>query len=213
MLQVHAFTFNPFQENTYILFNDEKNCWIIDPGMYGEAEEQVVFDFIAQHELQPQHIINTHAHIDHVLGIAALQKKYAIPFGMHADEVPVLANAAGSALMFGLNLDKSPVADFFIKEGSTIKLGEDALHIRLAPGHSPGSIVFYYPEGEWIIGGDVLFQGSIGRSDLPGGNHEVLLQSISSQLYTLPDATTVYSGHGAVTNIGIEKQSNPFIRG
>lgn len=213
MLQVTAFTFNPFQENTYVLINEQKQCWIIDPGMYGADEEREIYDFIQEEGLQPQQIINTHAHIDHVLGIDGLKQRYNIPFGMHRLEEPVLANVKGSAMLFGFQFGAIPTVDFFIKENETISLGNDTLEVRLAPGHSPGSIVFYYAPGQWAIGGDVLFQGSVGRSDLPGGNHDVLMKSIETQLYTLPDATTVYSGHGPATTIGQEKKTNPFIRG
>ena len=213
MLQVASFTFNPFQENTYVLINEKKECWIVDPGMHGADEDQVLFAFIEQNQLIPQQIINTHAHIDHILGIDSLKQKYNIPFGMHHLEQPVLANAKGSAMLFGFNLGATPVVDFFIPENEKIKLGDDELEVRLAPGHSPGSIVFYYAPGKWVIGGDVLFNGSVGRSDLPGGNHNVLMKSIAEQMYTLPDETVVYSGHGPETSIGQEKKSNPFIQG
>ena len=213
MLQVTAFTFNPFQENTYVLSNEKKECWIVDPGMMGNDEDQLMFSFITEHELVPQQIINTHAHIDHVLGIDALKQKYRIPFGMHRLELPVLANAKGSAMLFGIPMGAAPVADFFIPENESLQLGDDVLEVRLAPGHSPGSIVFYYAPDQWVIGGDVLFKGSVDRTDLPGGNHEVLMQSIKEQMYTLPDTTKVYSGHGPATIIGQEKKTNPFIRG
>lgn len=212
MLKVTAFTFNPFQENTYIITNDKNECWIIDPGMYVVEEEKKLFDYIEKNELKPQQIINTHAHIDHVLGIDAVKQKYNIKFGMHSLEQPVLDNATGSAMLFGLRMGAAPVADFFISENEHLKLNDDKIEVRLAPGHSPGSIVFYSKENNWLIGGDVLFNGSIGRSDLPGGNHEVLLKSIAEQLYTLPDETIVYSGHGDETTIGREKRTNPFIR-
>lgn len=212
MLQVHAFTFNPFHENTYVLHNEKKECWIIDPGMHGADEERVLYDFIEQNGLQPQQILNTHAHIDHILGIEGLKQRYAVPFGMHELERPVLANAKGSAMLFGFHFGAIPVPDFFIRENDKIKLGDDELEIRMAPGHSPGSIIFYHAAGSWLIGGDVLFQGSVGRSDLPGGNHEVLMTSIKEQVYTLPDETTVYSGHGPATRVGLEKKTNPFIR-
>lgn len=212
MLQVTAFTFNPFQENTYVLSNEKKECWLIDPGMHGADEERVMYDFIEQNGLQPQQIINTHAHIDHILGIEGLKQKYNIPFGMHILEQPVLANAKGSAMLFGFTFGAIPVPDFFIKEDAKITLGDDELEVRLVPGHSPGSILFYNAKGNWLIGGDVLFRGSVGRSDLPGGNHDVLMKSIKEQVYTLPDETIVYSGHGPETSVGQEKKTNPFIR-
>ncbi len=213
MLRVETFTFNPFQENTYLLINEHNECWIIDPGMYGADEEKILFDFIADHHLKPQQIINTHAHIDHVLGIDALKQKYGIPFGMHVLEQPVLANASGSAMLFGFNFGASPVADFFITEDKPLPLGKDNVTVRLAPGHSPGSIIFYYEPGGWAIGGDVLFLGSVGRTDLPGGNHDALMNSIQTQVYTLPDETVVHPGHGPATHVGHEKKTNPFIRG
>ncbi len=213
MLQIAAFTFNPFQENTYVLINEHKECWIVDPGMMGAEEDKVMFSFIEENGLKPQQIINTHAHIDHVLGIDALKQKYNISFGMHSLEQPVLANAKGSAMLFGIPMGAAPVADFFINEKESLQLGADTIEVRLTPGHSPGSIVFYYEPGEWVIGGDVLFNGSVGRTDLPGGNHETLMLSIAQQMYTLPDATTVHSGHGPATTIGQEKKTNPFIKG
>lgn len=213
MLTVTAFTFNPFQENTYVLINEQKECWIIDPGMHGVDEERTMFHFIEQNGLKPQQIINTHAHIDHILGIESLKYKYNIPFGMHMLEQPVLANAKGSAMLFGFNFGAIPVPDFFIRENETLKLGADVLAVRLAPGHSPGSIVFYNADANWVIGGDVLFHGSVGRSDLPGGNHDILMKSILEQVYTLPDETVVYCGHGPETTVGHEKRTNPFVRG
>lgn len=213
MLKIAAFTFNPFQENTYIISNENKDCWIVDPGMMDADEERILFTYLEQHSLVPRQIINTHAHIDHILGIDALKQKYGISFGMHELEKPVLANAKGSAMLFGIPMGAAPTADFFIKEDQPLRLGGDEVSVRLTPGHSPGSIAFYYEPGQWVIGGDVLFNGSVGRTDLPGGNHEVLMQSIAQQMYSLPDATTVYSGHGPVTTIGQEKRTNPFIRG
>lgn len=213
MLHVVSFTFNPFQENTYLLINEQKECWIVDPGMHGNDEEKILKNYIAEQQLIPQQIINTHAHIDHILGIDAMKQQYNIPFGMHKLEEPVLANAKGSAMLFGFNFGAIPVPDFYIEENKALQLGNDTLEVRLAPGHSPGSIVFYYGPGAWVIGGDVLFNGSVGRTDLPGGHHETLMNSISQQLYTLPDTTKVYSGHGPATYIGREKETNPFIRG
>lgn len=213
MLQVAVFTFNPFQENTYVLINEDKECWIIDPGMYGADEEKVMFDFIEQESLKPQQILNTHAHIDHVFGIDALKQRYKIPFGMHQLEQPVLAGAKGSAIMFGFQFGAAPVPDFYIEANKKLQLGNDILEVRLAPGHSPGSILFYYAAGKWVVSGDVLFAGSVGRTDLPGGNQDTLMKSILEQVYTLPDDVVVFSGHGTKTKVGYEKQHNPFVRG
>ncbi|OSZ82024.1 hypothetical protein CAP35_01770 [Chitinophagaceae bacterium IBVUCB1] len=212
MLQVECFTFNPFQENTYLILNDKKECWIVDPGMYETAEVSMLTGYIKKHELKPIAIINTHTHLDHIFGVNALKNLYNIPFGIHEKDLPVLNGAAGASMLFGFNFKDVPVADFFITEQQPIPNGPSGIETRLAPGHSPGSIVFYHQAGNWLIGGDVLFNGSIGRTDLPGGNHNTLIQSITSQIYSLPDETTVYSGHGITTTIGHEKKYNPFVR-
>ncbi len=211
MLRVASFTFNPFQENTYLIINEAKQCWIVDPGMNGADEDKVLFSYIEENELIPQAIINTHAHIDHIFGVQSIKAKYNIPFGLHEDDTPVLNNAKGTAMLFGFTFPQIPLPDFLIKEGS-FSIGEDTLEVRLAPGHSPGSIVFYSESSKFVIAGDVLFQGSIGRTDLPGGNHNTLLESIRNQMYSLPDNTMVYPGHGAITTIGIEKRTNPFVQ-
>lgn len=213
MLRITGFTFNPFQENTYVLHNEQGACWIIDPGMFNADEEKVLLDFLTREKLRPRQIINTHTHIDHILGIHGLKTKFRLPFGMHEDDLPILRNAAGSAMMFGLPAFAAPQADFYIQAGATLNLGQDTVEVRLAPGHSPGSIVFYYPQGGFVVAGDVLFQGSVGRTDLPGGDFSTLSNSIQQQLYTLPDDTLVYPGHGPATTIGKEKRSNPFVRG
>lgn len=210
MLSIKAFTFNPFQENTYLLINENKQCWIIDPGMYGNDEEQQMFKFIDDNNLKPQQIINTHTHLDHIFGIDALKQKYNIPFGMHRDDLPVLQNAGGSAMMFGFQFGAAPTPDFFIETGK-LQLGNDEVEVRLAPGHSPGSICFYSEPDALVIAGDVLFQRSIGRTDLPGGDHDTLIESIRKQLFTLPAETLVLSGHGSPTTIGEEQEFNPFL--
>jgi glyoxylase-like metal-dependent hydrolase (beta-lactamase superfamily II) len=213
MLHIAAFTFNPFQENTYLLINEKKECLIIDPGMYDETENQKLMAYIEQHELIPGKIINTHAHIDHIMGVDALKQKYQIPFGLHVKETPVLSGAVGSAMLFGLNFKIAPTVDFNIEEQKDLYFGEDKIEVRLAPGHSPGSIVFYCPKEGFAFGGDVLFQGSVGRTDLPGGDTETLIQSIREQLYTLPGETIIYPGHGPATTIAQEKRTNAFVKG
>ena len=212
MLQVHRAIFNPFSENTYILYNENKDCWIIDPGMYDAEEIKYFMDFIDSERLNPKGIINTHTHIDHIFGVQALIDAYNIPFAIHPLEVPVLAGAKSAAMMFGFTMNEIPKPTQELKEGSGLMLGDDRLELRLAPGHSPGSVVFYYPEGGWAISGDVLFAGSIGRSDLPGGDHDTLIRSIRSEMLTLPDETIVYPGHGDETTVGHEKRTNPFLR-
>jgi glyoxylase-like metal-dependent hydrolase (beta-lactamase superfamily II) len=211
MLNVQYFTFNPFQENTYIISNDKKQCWIVDPGMFDANETKLLLDFINENGLQPQAIINTHAHIDHILGVDALVEKFNIPFSLHEKDMPVLQSAKASAAMFGFDITGVPRPTSYITEGQPLMLGNDEIEVRFTPGHSPGSIIFYYPKGKWAIVGDVLFAGSIGRTDLPGGSYGTLINSIKTHLLTLPDDTVVYPGHGPATNIGTERNSNPFL--
>lgn len=212
MLNIHFFTFNAFQENTYIISNHKKECWIVDPGMYEQRETNEFISFIEKNQLVPQAIINTHAHLDHIFGVQAVINKYGIPFGIHEQELPILKRGADTAAMFGMPFKDLPEANFFIEDGKKMKLGDDEIKVFYTPGHSPGSISFYYPEGNWVIAGDVLFNGSIGRTDLPGGNFDTLIVSIRTHLFALPENTTVLSGHGPSTTIGNEKKYNPFLR-
>lgn len=206
MLKIVSFTFNPFSENTYLLINENKEVLFIDPGMSNSQELSMVIDRIEREGLKPLKIINTHAHIDHIFGVTALKKKYQIPFGLHKAELPILNSAAASALIFGLEFSNTPEVDFYIKETDTIFFSDSELRVLFTPGHSPGSISFYNKAEDFVISGDVLFQNSIGRTDLPGGNQEELFRSIREQLFTLPGDTKVYSGHGPETQIRIEKE-------
>lgn len=212
MLRLQNFTFNPFQENTYLIINEKNECWIVDPGMYNGQEADFMLNYLEKHQLTPVAIINTHTHIDHIFGVKALQEKYNIPFSCHKLDLPVLQNSVASAMMFGLSFKGPLVADSFIDENKKLQVGDESLAILLTPGHSPGSIVFYYPEGKWAIGGDVLFNGSIGRTDLPGGHYDTLINSIKQGLFSLPHDTTIHPGHGPATSIGNEKSSNPFLQ-
>lgn len=211
MLYVQSFSFNPLQENTYLLINDKKQCWIVDPGMYDSSETKEFTQYITDNGLQPQSVINTHTHLDHVFGVEALKNLYHIPFGIHEMELPILKNAAATAAMFGMHMETVPQADFFIKENSVLNLGDDQVSVKFTPGHSPGSISFYYEPGGWVIAGDALFAGSIGRTDLPGGHYDTLIHAIKTQLLPLPENTKVYSGHGPATTIGQEKRYNQFL--
>jgi len=212
MLQVQAFDFNPFSENTYIVYNDHGDAIIFDPGTYTAHDEQILSSFIEDNQLTPRYLINTHCHIDHILGNTYVAEKYQLELYAHKNEVPILEMGTATATMYGLHYYPSVKIVNYIDENDTIVLGKDRLQILFTPGHSPGSLSFYNPEAGFVIAGDVLFNRSIGRSDLPGGDHETLLQSIRTQLFTLPDKTIVYSGHGPETYIGEEKQFNPFFR-
>ena len=210
MIHVASFTFNPFQENTYILYDETKECIIIDPGCYTANERKQLTAFIQQNELQAVRLINTHCHLDHICGNAFIAKEYDLVLEAHQGEKVVLDASIDHGRMYGFVFDPSPSIEQYLREGEQVKFGNSVLDILLTPGHSPASISFYSEQDKFVIAGDVLFFMSIGRTDLPGGNHEALLNSIREQLFTLPEDTIVYNGHGQKTSIGFEKQNNPF---
>lgn len=211
MLKIKSFVFSPIQENTYIVYNEFKQCIIIDPGCYFEEEKETLKNFISQNDLTPTYLINTHCHLDHVFGNKMVAEAFQLTLHINEKEQAVLNFAPTSGLMYNLPFDNYTGNLIFLKEGDKLTLGEDELLVIEAPGHSPGSICFYCAKQNFIIGGDVLFNRSIGRTDLPMGNHETLLESIRENLFTLPNETIVYSGHGQPTTIGEEKLYNPFL--
>ncbi len=212
MLTVKSFTFNPFQENTYVLYDDTKECVIIDPGCYEKGEEQELHDFIKQHDLTVKLLLNTHCHIDHVLGNYFVKKTFHVDLCIHPMEHPVLKSVESYAPNYGFSKYSSTTPDIDLKEGDRVSFGDQELDIIFAPGHSPGHVCFYSIPDKVLLGGDVLFKGSIGRTDLPGGDHDTLITSIREKLFMLPSDVTVYSGHGPETTIGAEKRTNPFFR-
>ena len=212
MLNIEVFTFNPFQENTYVLYDSNSNCVIIDPGCYERTEKEELKSFIETKNLVPKQLLNTHCHIDHVLGNYFVSKTYNLPLEMHQDDIPTLNSVNDAAHVYGFaDYEKSPNPEVFLIENDQIVIGESILDILFTPGHAPGHIVFINHEQKFVIGGDVLFYGSIGRSDLPGGDHETLIQSIKEKLLTLDDDYEVYPGHGTKTTIGFERNNNPFL--
>jgi glyoxylase-like metal-dependent hydrolase (beta-lactamase superfamily II) len=213
MLTVKIFTFNPVSENTYVLYNEANEAIIIDPGCYFDEEKQAIASFIKEHKLRPVQLLNTHCHLDHVFGNKWVFETFGLELFLHANEEQVLQFAPQSAKMWGLTFENYTGPLHFLNEHDIIKLGHDQLKVINAPGHSPGSICFYCKAQNFLIGGDVLFKESIGRTDLPGGNHHALIQNIREQLFVLPDDVIVYSGHGDPTTIGHEKKYNPFVRG
>ncbi len=210
MLQVKAFENNPYQENTYILYDESGDCAIIDPGMYTSEEQNLVVRFIKDNDLKPVLLLNTHCHIDHVLGNKFVFEQYGLKPQFHEGELPVLEAVIAYAPAMGFRYDPSPLPDVLLPETGSIGFGNTTLQLIFAPGHSPASLCFYDRESNILIGGDVLFRGSIGRTDLPGGNYDQLITSIEEKLFTLPDTCMVYPGHGPETIIGIEKKHNPF---
>jgi glyoxylase-like metal-dependent hydrolase (beta-lactamase superfamily II) len=211
MLNVKIFQFNPLQENTYLVFNEQLQCIIIDPGCYTDQERTALSQFISNKGLKPNLLVNTHCHLDHVFGNKFIHEHYGLELHIHEGEQKVLEMAPTSGLMWNLPFDNYRGKLHFIDESLPIQMGEDQLEILFTPGHSPASISFYSRKNDLLIAGDVLFRESVGRTDLPGGNPDVLAESIKTKLYTLPDETIVYPGHGIPTTIGHEKRHNPFI--
>lgn len=213
MTYVVGLTFNPFQENTYIVYDDTKSCVIFDPGCLQNAEQQALVDKINELGLTPVRLINTHCHLDHVFGNKFVSEKYQLPLEIHEGELQVLKAAPVAAQMYGIPYPElSPDPGSYIKEGEVIEFGETKLQALFTPGHSPASLSFYCEAASFVIAGDVLFQGSIGRTDLPGGDYDTLIKSIREQMFTLPDNVEVYPGHGPSTTIGFEKRHNPFFQ-
>lgn len=212
MIHVASFAFNPFQENTYVLYDETKECIIIDPGCYTSNEQKRLEAFIAKEELKPVRLINTHCHLDHICGNAFVSQKYGLDLEAHEGEQVVLDASVDHGKMYGFVFEPSPNIMHTIQEGDEIKFGHSTLKTLFTPGHSPASISLYCEQDKFVIAGDVLFFMSIGRTDLPGGNHDLLLQSIREKLFTLPDETIVYNGHGQKTQIAFEKLNNPFFK-
>ena len=211
MLQLQAFTNNPYQENTYIVYDSTGDCAIIDPGMYTASEQNAVTGFIKANKLKPVLLLNTHCHIDHVLGNLFVFEQYGLKPQFHKGELDVLTMIPSYAPQMGMRYEVSPLPDTFLPETGSIKVGSGTLELIFAPGHSPAHLCFYAPEENFLVGGDVLFSNSIGRTDLPGGNYQLLIDNIEQKLFALPDNCVVYPGHGPETTIGYEKLHNPFL--
>ena len=212
MMEVAVFTFNEFSENTYLLYDATKACIIVDPGCNTAEEQQLFSDFIETNGLKPEKLINTHCHIDQVLGNRYVFEKYGLELIAHKGEIPVLAAADISSKIYQISYDPSPEITVFLEEGEFVEFGDTRLEVLFTPGHSPASISLFHRESKQIIAGDVLFQGSIGRTDLPGGDFDTLIASIKNKLFPLGEDVIVYSGHGPSTTIGNEQKLNPFLQ-
>ncbi len=210
MIQIEIFTFNALQENTYILYDETKECIIIDPGCYDCEEQEELKLFIKTTNLKPVKLLNTHCHVDHVLGNKFVKDSYAIKLYTSKEEVEALRAVKVYAPVYGFSNYAETEVDEIIKEGDSISFGNSKLEILFVPGHSVGHLAFVNKEQNICIGGDVLFRQSVGRWDLPGGNQNTLLNSIQTKLFTLADEMIVYPGHGPTTTIGLEKRTNPF---
>ena len=213
MIKVKKFTFNPFQENTYIISNEKKECIIIDPGCSNLNEEKEINFYIENSNLSPKYLLNTHCHIDHILGNNFIAKTYDLELEMNANDMELIKSSNEIAQLYGFtDYEMSPLPKKFLNEGDTLEFGNSQFKILFTPGHAPGHISLYSEKDGLLISGDVLFNNSIGRTDLPGGNYDLLIESIKNKILTLNDNTIVYCGHGPSTTIGNERLNNPFLK-
>lgn len=210
MLTIETFTFNPFQENTYVLFDETNEAVVIDAGCYGREEEKELSDFIESKKLTVKAVLNTHSHIDHILGSYYVKDKYKVPLLIHKQDEQMLRAGKISASIYGMDRFTEVSADGYLSEGEPVKFGNQSLDVLFLPGHAPGHVGFYHRAQKVLLGGDVLFNRSIGRTDLPGGDYDTLIESIHKKIFTLPDDVVVYPGHGPTTTVGEEKVENPF---
>lgn len=211
MLTIKTFQFNDFGVNTYVLANDNNECVIIDPGCYSKAEQKSFDDFLETSKYKVEKLLITHCHIDHILGIAHLEDKFGVGAWIHPAGKEFLRASVGYASVFGFELERVISPAGFVNEGEQIILGNDKIDVLYTPGHAEGSVCYVIHEQKTVFSGDVLFQGSIGRTDLPTGDYDLLLKSITEKLLTMEDDYTVYCGHGPTTNIGYEKKNNPYL--
>jgi glyoxylase-like metal-dependent hydrolase (beta-lactamase superfamily II) len=210
MLKVQSFVFNPFQENTFVLYDETKECVIVDPGCFDEAEKKELASFIQDNELNVKMLLNTHCHVDHVLGNFFVKEKYKTRLYIHPNDEPTLKAVKVYASNYGFHQYQETVPDAYLNEDDILTFGNQRLKVIFVPGHAPGHVAFYAEKDKVLMGGDVLFYNSIGRTDLPGGNYDQLIESIHTKLFKLPDDVKVYPGHGPETVIGFEKRTNPF---
>jgi glyoxylase-like metal-dependent hydrolase (beta-lactamase superfamily II) len=212
MIAIRNFVFNELEVNAFVLYDETKACIIVDPGCNSDAQCTALFHFIGVNNLKPVFLVNTHGHFDHVFGNARIKNMYQCPLLIHQDELGLLEHADKYGGIFGFTVSKSPAPDRFINQGEKIIFGNSELEILHVPGHSPGSVVLYARQEKFIIGGDVLFRGSIGRTDLLGGDYNLLISGIREKLLVLPHDTVVWPGHGPKTTIGHEHDTNPFLK-
>jgi len=210
-MKLKTFIFNPFAVNTYLVYDETKECVIIDPACVSDDEKNKLVNYIIQNKLKPVAILNTHGHVDHVAGEAFVKKQYQIPIYAHKADSILRTKAVDKGLAYGMQIETPPTPDHYLEENDSFKFGNSEFKILHLPGHSLGSIAFYSEKDSFIIDGDVLFNGSIGRTDFEDGDLDVLMHSITKKLFALDDNTVVYSGHGPETTIGNEVRSNPFL--
>ncbi len=211
MIKIEKFVVNPLGENSFIVSDETGDCIFIDPGFYYEEEHQEVRDYIKNNNLKPVKITNTHCHFDHIMGVEFVRNEFDIPFLAHREDAFWVEKAVSQGEMFGFKMNPVNPIDSYLIENEFIEFGNTKLKNIHVPGHAPGHVVFFNEEEKVLIAGDVLFYGSIGRTDLPGGHYETLISNIKNKLFALPDETLVYCGHGPETKLGFEKENNPFL--
>lgn len=210
-MNIKSFAFNAFQENTFIVSDETGEALIIDAGCYNETEVDALSDYLEENRLKPVKLLNTHCHIDHIVGVNSLKEKFKIPFAASLEDKYLLDTAVQQAMVLGFSITENPTIDENVEEG-VFSFGKSEFQVFAVPGHSVGSLAFYSEKDNFVIVGDVLFNGSIGRTDLPNGDYDTLINSINSKLMVLPKETVVYPGHGPSTTIGKEHDTNPFLK-
>ncbi len=210
-MKIKPFVFNDFSVNTFVIYDDSKECIIVDPGCIRPDEKETLNNFIEEHQLKPVKLVNTHCHVDHVAGVSYVKNNYNIPFYAHKGDDSNLKDAERAGQLYGMPIDAPPMPDNYLEHGDVVTFGHSKIDILHLPGHSKGSIALSAKEDKFVVVGDVLFNGSVGRTDLNGGSLEELMHSIKNVLFNLDDDVVVYSGHGPETSIGNEVRSNPFL--
>ncbi len=212
-MNLQSFCFNPLQENTYVIWCEQTlECAIVDAGMYDSTEQKQLQEFINNQGLKPVMLLGTHAHIDHIFGNWWVKQIYDLPYYLHPADVVMIDRSETVAALWNLKYTPSPLPTNDLSHGDLISIGQSELQVRFVPGHAPGHVIFVDKAGEQAIVGDTIFRDSIGRTDLPGGNHEQLLENIESQIFTLPENYSLHSGHGPSTTVAFEKRNNPFFQ-
>ena len=211
-MEIKSFVFNPIQENTYIVWDDTKECIVIDAGNLSAREDKMLAEFIEEQGLKPVLAVNTHCHFDHILGVEFLRETYGVKFAASSADLPLLKNGRASGAMFGMELGALPEAiDIDLAEVGEVRFGNTVLRVIPTPGHTPGCVSLLHEESKTLFTGDTLFRESIGRTDLPGGDYPTIIKSILGSILPLGDEVTIYPGHGDKSNIGHESLYNPFV--
>lgn len=211
-MKIKIFVVNDFGINSFVLSDETGECIIVDAGYYTNQEQEMLVNYITSENLRPVMILCTHCHVDHVLGNYFVHEKYNTALAAHKADEFLLNHAVEMGNMFGLKTMPSPDITNYLDEGSIVTFGNSTLNAFHVPGHSPGSLAFYSEQDKFLISGDALFKGSIGRTDLPGGDYDILIKSIKEKLLSLPEETVVYPGHGDSTTIKLEHDTNPFFK-